>query len=64
MDSIETAAAAYAEKGRAFPAATVPVDDFSGRVTLRLPRSLHRALTEMAESEGVSLNRHLANILS
>lgn len=64
VDSIETAAAAFAEKGRAFPAATVPTDDFSGRVTLRLPRSLHRALVETAESEGVSLNQHLANVLS
>lgn len=64
VDSIETAAAAFAERGRAFPAATVPVDDFSGRVTLRLPRSLHRALAEAAESEGVSLNQHLVNVLS
>lgn len=64
VDSIETAAAAFAEKGRTFPAATVPTDDFSGRVTLRLPRSLHRVLAETAESEGVSLNQHLVNVLS
>lgn len=28
----------------------------SGRITLRLPRSLHRTLTHLAEQEGVSLN--------
>lgn len=64
VDAIETAAAAYADQGRAFPKALVPADDFSGRVTLRLPRSLHRALAQAAEDEGVSLNQHLVEILS
>jgi predicted HicB family RNase H-like nuclease len=64
VDAIETAAKIFAEKGRAFPTAAVPADDFSGRVTLRLPRSLHRALAEAAESEGVSLNQYLVSVLS
>lgn len=64
LDTIETAAAAYAEKGRVFPKAQVPAEDYSGRVTLRLPRSLHRALSQASESEGVSLNQHLVNVLS
>ena len=64
VDAIATAATAFAEKGRMFPPAVVPVDDYSGRVTLRLPRSLHRALAESAEGEDVSLNQHLVNILS
>ncbi|MEA3278870.1 MAG: toxin-antitoxin system HicB family antitoxin [Pseudomonadota bacterium] len=64
LDTIETAAEAFAERGRAFPAALVPAEDYSGRVTLRLPRSLHRALAEASESEGVSLNQHLVNVLS
>jgi predicted HicB family RNase H-like nuclease len=64
VDAIETAAAAYAEQARAFPQALVPADDFSGRVTLRLPRSLHRAVATAAEEEGVSLNQHLVNVLS
>ena len=64
VDTIETAADAYAEQGRAFPAVQVPADDYSGRVTLRLPRSLHRAVSVAAEAEGVSLNQHLVNILS
>jgi len=64
VDAIETAAAAYTEQGRPFPEAQVPADDFSGRVTLRLPRSLHRALAGTAEDEGVSLNQHLVNVLS
>lgn len=64
VDTIETAAEAYAEQGRAFPAAQVPAEDYSGRVTLRLPRSLHRAVSAAAEDEGVSLNQHLVNVLS
>ena len=64
VDSIETAAGAFTEKGRSFPAAMVPADDFSGRVKLRLPRSLHRSLARMSEEEGVSLNQQLVNVLS
>jgi predicted HicB family RNase H-like nuclease len=64
IDAIETTAEAFAEKGRSFPVAMVPVDDFSGRVTLRLPRSLHRVLVGASDSEGVSLNQHLVDVLS
>jgi len=64
VDAIETAAEAYADQGRVFPSAVIPVDDYSGRVTLRLPRTLHRALAETAEEEGVSLNQHLVSALS
>jgi predicted RNase H-like HicB family nuclease len=64
VDAIETTAEIFAEKGKAFPVPHVPADEFSGRVTLRLPRSLHRALAEAADGEGVSLNRHLVDILS
>jgi predicted RNase H-like HicB family nuclease len=63
VDAIETAAEAFREKGRSFPPAMMPADDFSGRVTLRLPRSLHRNLSMAADDEGVSLNQHLVNIL-
>ena len=64
VDTIETAAEAFAEKGRRFPTPMAPADEFSGRVTLRLPRSLHRALAETADTEGVSLNQQLVNVLS
>jgi antitoxin HicB len=39
---------------------TIPLprstEDYSGRFVVRLPKSLHRELVEMAEREGVSLN--------
>lgn len=64
LDTIATAAEAFAEQGRSFPEASVPADDFSGRITLRLPRSLHRTLAETSDREGVSLNQYIVNVLS
>ena len=64
IDAIETTAEIFAEKGKAMPMPKDVPDEYSGRVTLRLPRSLHRALAEAAENEGVSLNQHLVNTLA
>jgi len=63
VDTIETTAKLLTEKGRVMPPPQKPADDFSGRITLRLPKSLHRSLVEFAESEGVSLNQHLVSVL-
>lgn len=38
-------------------------DDFSGRVTLRVPKMLHAKLTRHAELQGVSLNQWICQIL-
>lgn len=64
LDAVAITAQVFAEKGKPMPLPMVPVDDWSGRVTLRLPRSLHRALAEVAEAEGCSLNQHIVNVLS
>lgn len=63
IDTIETTALLFAESERSMPMPHVPAEDFSGRVTLRVPRSLHRALSEAADEEGVSLNQHMVNVL-
>lgn len=63
VDAVETTAKVLAERGRAMPSPMEPVEDWSGRVTLRLPKSLHRALDEAAEAEGCSLNQHIVNVL-
>jgi predicted RNase H-like HicB family nuclease len=63
VDTIGTTFEILKGKGRVMPPPQAPADDYSGRVTLRLPRSLHRAVTEAADQEGVSLNQHLVNIL-
>jgi antitoxin HicB len=35
------------------------VEDYSGRFVVRIPKSLHRELVEMAERDGVSLNTYV-----
>ncbi len=36
---------------------------YSGKFTLRVPRSMHRQLAEEAEAEGVSLNQYVLYLL-
>ena len=64
VDAISTTQVYLSEKGRSSPDVLCVPDQFSGRVTLRLPRSLHCALSDAAQDEGVSLNQHLVNVLS
>jgi predicted HicB family RNase H-like nuclease len=64
LDSIETTAEVFEEKGRKMPQPCEPEEEFSGRVTLRLPKTLHRTLATKAEEEGVSLNQLLVSALA
>ena len=64
IDTIEMTAEIFSAKGKAMPAPYKPADDYSGRVTLRLPKTLHRSLSETADQEGISLNQYLVNVLS
>jgi RNA polymerase sigma-B factor len=49
-------------KGRELPDPR-PAASYSGRLMLRMPRSLHAELSEAAEHEGVSLNQFIASSL-
>ena len=40
------------------------LDEYSGRLVLRIPRSLHKHLKEQAKIEGVSLNQYMLYKLS
>ena len=40
-----------------------PVESYSGKFIVRVPRSLHRALVEFANREGVSLNMFVSTAL-
>ncbi len=35
------------------------LEGYSGKLVLRIPRSLHRTLKQEAEAEGVSLNQYM-----
>ncbi|WP_315969533.1 type II toxin-antitoxin system HicB family antitoxin [Rubeoparvulum massiliense] len=41
-----------------------PKEDYSGKINLRMPKSLHRKLAIEAELEGVSLNQYMLYKLS
>ncbi len=51
------------EDGEAIPLPR-SVEDYSGRFVVRIPKTLHRELVEMAEREGVSLNTFVNVALS
>lgn len=40
------------------------LEEYSGKLVLRIPRSLHRTLKEEARREGVSLNQYMLYRLS
>lgn len=52
------------ERGRDIPEPTHISEDYSGKFTLRLPKSLHRQLSLRAQMEGVSLNQLVLHFIS
>ena len=40
------------------------LEDYSGQFKLRIPRSLHRSLTEHSKREGISMNQYCVYLLS
>ena len=64
LSSIETFKEMADEDGETLPAPTVVTDDFSGRITLRIAKTLHRDVSILAEQEGVSLNHFLSDMVA
>ena len=65
LDSIATAQKMCIEGEIPFPPPKVPTDTLvSGRVTLRLPRSVHARCIQEAGKESVSLNTYLVSKIS
>ena len=52
------------EDGNEIPLPGNAKKQYSGKFNVRVPKSLHRKLDEMAEKEGVSLNHYLVSTLS
>jgi antitoxin HicB len=52
------------EDGNEIPLPGAAKKEFSGKFNVRVPKSLHRKLDQMAEKEGVSLNHFLVSTLS
>ena len=51
------------EMGQDIPLPSQP-EEYSGKLNVRLPRSLHRALAHAAERDGLSLNTHICVLLA
>ena len=64
IEVIKTTQQIFAEKGRSFPEVELMEDDFSGRVTLRMSKSLHRTVHERAQRDGVSLNQWIVEAVA
>ena len=64
IDTLVTTAEALKEQGRVMPYPVQSEEDYSGRITLRIPKSLHRRLAERAEEESVSLNQYMLSVLA
>jgi len=53
------------QRGQPVPEpATSPDERYSGYISVRMPRSLHRRLAEQARAEGVSLNQWAVTLLA
>lgn len=63
-DAKESWISARLEEGLPIPEPGDNDAGYSGRITLRTPRSLHRKLAQTAKAEGVSLNQYLLYLVS
>lgn len=52
------------EQKRNFPAPFADDSNFTGRVTLRMPKNLHRQIATVSRAEGVSLNHLITTALA
>jgi predicted RNase H-like HicB family nuclease len=68
LSELQDAIAAWIEAQRAvgnpIPAPSSPARDHSGKILIRIPRSLHAKLAFTANTEGVSLNQYILHLLS
>lgn len=65
IDAIETTQIIFTEKNKEIPVPSTIIDDsYSGRVTLRMPKELHKNIAISANQDGASLNQYLVFLLS
>lgn len=73
-ETVETAVANALDAKRAWLEAAIEsgcdiqepdsLEDYSGQFKLRLPRSLHRSLSEHSKREGISMNQYCVYLLA
>jgi antitoxin HicB len=51
------------ELGKVIPEPYSYMNNYKGRITLRVPKSMHKQLIDEAKDEGISLNQYLIYLL-
>jgi len=51
------------ELGKNIPEPYSCIDNYKGRITVRVPKSMHKELIDEAKEEGISLNQYLIYLL-
>ena len=64
LDAIESLKASAVEEGRPFPEPTEDDEEYGGRITLRMSKSMHRTVAERATVEDVSLNSYIVECIA
>lgn len=64
LEAIRDLYAAAQADGLPFPDPATDVEEYSGRITLRMPPSLHAKASGFADREATSLNQYLCLVLS
>lgn len=66
VESIEALRDAASEQGREFPVPlpSQALTEYSGRITLRMSKSMHASVSKLAGREGVSLNSWIVEAIS
>lgn len=64
IDSIQTTVELLQAQGKKMPDPVVSFENYSGRVSLHLPKTLHRMIACNAKQEGISVNQYVANVLN
>jgi predicted RNase H-like HicB family nuclease len=64
LDAIESLKATALEDGKPFPEPIEDEEEYSGRVTLRMPKWVHRAAALRAMDQDVSLNWYIVTMLT
>ena len=64
LDAIVHLKQAAIDEDRQFPEPIEDEEEYSGRVTLRMPAHLHRTIAEKAQADDMSLNAYIVATLS
>jgi hypothetical protein len=64
VNAIRDLSAAAIEDGVVFPEPSEEINEYSGRITLRMPPSLHAKVASFGERDATSLNQYIVAVLA